>query len=89
MQLTSSVVPNLIKALASPETELRFQATEILARVGPAASPAVPALLALLSEPFDSNRSKTDARRRISGTQPAAQQSPSAESACSQRRSPR
>jgi HEAT repeat protein len=59
-QLTSSVVPALITALASPEPELRFQATEILARVGPAAAPAVPALLPMLSEPFDRKKSKTE-----------------------------
>jgi HEAT repeat protein len=59
-QLTASVVPPLIMALASPEPEARFRATEILARVGPAARPAVPALLALLSEPFDVKRSTTD-----------------------------
>ena len=52
-QLTSSVVPALIASLASHELEVRFHATEILARLGPAAKTAVPALLTILSEPFD------------------------------------
>ncbi len=59
-QLTASVVPALITELASPDKEVQLRATEILAHVGPAAMPAMPALLAMLSEPFDLKRSQTD-----------------------------
>ena len=57
-KLTQSVVPALIATLARSDPELRFHATEILGRIGPAAEPAVPALLAMLSEPFDSKKQK-------------------------------
>jgi len=53
VQLTGNVVPALIKALGSRDREDRFQAAELLARVGPGAGSAVPALLATLKEPFD------------------------------------
>ena len=57
---SATIVPALIKLLATGDGHSRFQATEILARAGPLAKPAIPALLALLSEPFDLNRSKAD-----------------------------
>ncbi len=59
-QHSASVVPALKSVLASPDQRSRFLATEILARAGPAAKSAIPDLLALLSEPFDLNRKKTD-----------------------------
>ncbi len=59
-QQSASVVPALRSVLASPDQQSRFLATEILARAGPAAKSAVPDLLALLTEPFDLNRSKSD-----------------------------
>jgi len=57
-QLTGNVVPALIKALGCRDQENRFQAAELLGRVGPGAESAVPALLATLKEPFDLEKSK-------------------------------
>jgi len=57
-RLTAGVVPALIKALESRDREVRFRAAELLGRVGPGAESAVPALLAILKEPFDLERSK-------------------------------
>jgi HEAT repeat protein len=59
--LTTAVVPNLLEALASSERDIRFNAAEILGRVGPGAEPAVPALLAILNEPFDRERNERTA----------------------------
>ena len=47
------VVPSLTKVLESPYRDARFEAADILGRLGPEAEPAVPALLAILKEPFD------------------------------------
>jgi len=58
VQLTTGVVPALIKALGSRDPEVRFRAAELLGRVGPTAESAVPALLATLKEPFDLEKSK-------------------------------
>lgn len=57
-QLTIGVVPSLMKALESPDREVRYQAAILLGRVGPAAESAVPALLAVLKEPFDLTESE-------------------------------
>jgi HEAT repeat protein len=53
LELTPAAVPSLIEALQSPDVETRFRAAEILGRLGPDASSAVPALLATLREPWN------------------------------------
>jgi len=58
-RLTVDVVPSLIKALQRPERDVRFYAAQLLGRLGPAAEPAVPALLAILKEPSDPTSSDT------------------------------
>jgi HEAT repeat protein len=50
-------VPALAKALESPKGELKAGAASALASIGPAASPAAPALLALLASTEASQRS--------------------------------
>jgi HEAT repeat protein len=52
-QPSSASVPTLTEALRSPERLVRFRAAELLGRIGPQASEAVPALLLLLKEPFE------------------------------------
>ena len=49
--LTPAVLPDLIKALASRDPTVRFVASEIVAALGPAAAPAIPALVQSLREP--------------------------------------
>ncbi len=53
LELTPAAVPSLIEALLNRDREVRFHAAEILGTLGPAASKAVPTLLAILREPFD------------------------------------
>lgn len=56
------LVPGLMKALESPARDVRYDAGHLLGQLGPAAVPAVPALLAILKEPFDrQEREKTHA----------------------------
>ncbi len=43
----------LMEALRSPERSVRFRAADLLSRIGPQASEAVPALLPLLKESFE------------------------------------
>jgi hypothetical protein len=45
-------MPALIQALHSPERLVRFRAADLLSRIGPSASEAVPAVLPLLEERF-------------------------------------
>jgi HEAT repeat protein len=58
VQLTAAAVPDLIEALESRDREVRFHAGELLGRLGPEASKAVPALLAILREPSDPEQRK-------------------------------
>ena len=58
IRLKVGVVPDLMKALESPERDVRFRAAQLLGRVGPAAEPAIPALLAILKEPADPTASE-------------------------------
>ena len=53
VQLTPDAVPRLLEALQSADREIRFNAAEILGRLGAVASSAIPSLLATLNEPFD------------------------------------
>ncbi len=48
--VTSAMIPVLIEALASPEPSLRWSACHSLARFGPAAAPAIPALFRVVKE---------------------------------------
>ena len=50
---TPACTPLLMEALRSPERSVRFQAADLLSRIGPQASEAVPAVLPLLKENFD------------------------------------
>jgi HEAT repeat protein len=58
VQLTPDAVPRLVEALQSADREIRFNAAEILGRLGAVASSAVPSLLATLKEPFDLEEQK-------------------------------
>jgi HEAT repeat protein len=49
--VTPAVLPDLIQALERPGTTVRFLASEILAGLGPAAAPAVPALIRSMRKP--------------------------------------
>ena len=49
--VTPAVLPDLIEALASRDATVRFVASEILAALGPAAVPAIPALVQSMGEP--------------------------------------
>jgi HEAT repeat protein len=60
-QLAPSIVPALIKSLASSNPEIRFRTAEILGRLGAAAEPAIPALIAMLAEPLEGNKDKDGA----------------------------
>ncbi len=62
--LTASVVPPLIESLVSRDRTIRVATAELLGKLGPQAESAVPALLALLNEPFDM---KTIERSRAIG----------------------
>jgi HEAT repeat protein len=53
--VTAAMIPVLIEALASRERELRRAACHSLARFGPEARPAIPALVRLVQESADSN----------------------------------
>jgi HEAT repeat protein len=55
---TASVVPGLTKALESADQSVRNRAAVLLGRVGPEAEPAVPALIAILHEPFDREKNE-------------------------------
>ncbi|APW62643.1 HEAT repeat domain-containing protein [Paludisphaera borealis] len=46
-------IPILMEALRSPERPVRFRAADLLSRIGPQASEAVPAVLPLLKETFE------------------------------------
>ena len=59
VQLTPAAVPTLIEALGSRDREDRFHAAWLLGRLGPEAKSAVPALLAILKQPFDLQEGKT------------------------------
>jgi HEAT repeat protein len=50
-KVTATVLPDLIEELASQDAIIRFFASEILAAIGPAAAPAVPALIGSLRNP--------------------------------------
>ena len=50
-QVTAEVLPDLIKSLTSPDARLRLVASDVLAALGPAAAPAVPALIRSIGEP--------------------------------------
>jgi HEAT repeat protein len=58
VQPTPAVVPSLIGLLKSRDRQVRFQAAELLGRVGPEAESAVPALLETLKEPLDMDERK-------------------------------
>jgi HEAT repeat protein len=58
VQLTPGVVPSLIELLKSRDRQVRFQAAELLGRVGPEAESAVPSLLETLKEPLDMDERK-------------------------------
>jgi HEAT repeat protein len=47
-----SLVPTLMPFLTSGEREVRFHAAQLLGRIGPEASAAIPGLIALLKEPL-------------------------------------
>jgi HEAT repeat protein len=49
--VTMAVLPDLIPALRSPDAKLRVVASQILAALGPAAAPAVPALIRSMADP--------------------------------------
>jgi HEAT repeat protein len=49
-RVTAAIVPDLIRALASPEILARNAAASLLGEIGPAASESIPALLAVLKE---------------------------------------
>jgi HEAT repeat protein len=51
--VTAASVPVLIAGLASADPRVRMAVAELLGRVGPDAGAAVPALLRVLTEPFD------------------------------------
>lgn len=63
-------VPALVEALKSPDPNVRQQAADTLARIGPAAANAVPALTALLEDPDP--RVKKSAVRALGQIGPAA-----------------
>jgi HEAT repeat protein len=46
-------IPLLMEALRSPERSVRFRAADLLSRIGPQASEAIPAVLPLLEETFE------------------------------------
>jgi HEAT repeat protein len=50
---TAAIVPALIEALANRERRVRYHAAAALGEIGPEAEAAVPALVAMLSEPID------------------------------------
>jgi HEAT repeat protein len=60
VRLSPAVVPSLIEALLSRTREIRFHAAEVLGRLGAAASKAVPTLLAMLKQPFDTPERKNN-----------------------------
>jgi HEAT repeat protein len=47
------LVPTLMAFLTSSERDVRFHAAQLLGRIGPEASAAIPSLIALLKEPLD------------------------------------
>ena len=49
----AALVPFLIRSLASRDLQVRRHAAELLGRIGPEAREAIPALIAVLNEPFD------------------------------------
>jgi HEAT repeat protein len=49
---TPALAPTLIAALKSPDRGVRLIAAELLGRIGPEARGAIPALIAVLKEPF-------------------------------------
>jgi HEAT repeat protein len=51
--LNPAVVPDLVKALKSPARPLRYRAAELISRIGPKASEAVPGLVAMLGQPAE------------------------------------
>jgi HEAT repeat protein len=63
-------VPALVEALKSPDPNIRQQAADTLARIGPAAANAVPALTGLLEDPDP--RVKKSAVRALGQIGPAA-----------------
>jgi HEAT repeat protein len=48
-----AIVPSLIEALASRNTEVRYHAAALLSRFGTEAEAAIPALIVMLAEPVD------------------------------------
>jgi HEAT repeat protein len=48
-----AAIPHLLRALRSSEESVRFRAAELLGRIGANANDAVPAVLALLVEPYE------------------------------------
>jgi HEAT repeat protein len=50
---SAAAIPALVKALRSPERPVRFLGADLLSRIGPSASSAVPAILPLLEERFE------------------------------------
>ena len=50
---STGAIPALLKALRSHQRQARFRAADLLSRIGPAASDAVPAVLPLLKERFE------------------------------------
>jgi HEAT repeat protein len=58
VRLTPDAVARLVEALQSADREIRFNAAEILGRLGADATSAIPTLLATLKEPFDVEEQK-------------------------------
>jgi HEAT repeat protein len=50
---SAAAIPDLLKALRSPERKARFRAADLLSYIGPKASAAIPAVLPLLDEQFE------------------------------------
>jgi HEAT repeat protein len=54
--ISAAAVPALVTGLKNPDRDLRFQVVSLLARLGPAATTAIPAFIATLNEPIDSDQ---------------------------------
>ena len=66
-------VQELVRGLRAPDPKVRFQAAQVLARIGPVADEAVPSLVAALED--------TDVRVRIAAARALGQIGPAADEA--------